>query len=450
MDINAILAERFPFLNTTLLHARIAWSIRLRWVAVIGFFLATFTAHYVVDLPMPYDSIWKVLLFLFFLNLVYFTIMKAVKQFSFFAELVFLTVHILIDLVILTYLVHLTGGIENPIYLFYIFHVVLSSILLPRWLPYIIASIVVLFFSALVYAEHIGLIYHYSIFKSASHQNVVLIYLTLIIFTITVYFSSYICTNFMHIFRDSKRKIDHLYEQLRKSDQQKTQFFQYASHELKAPIIAIKSSIDGVLSNFAASLEERPLNVLKRASARAEQMLNIIRELLDLTRNRSFIKNNNLEDVAVINVLKDVIRNETSIAEMNNIQILGQLDCYDAVIAGKTDDFRKIFSNLIGNAVRYNRPGGYVRIRSFKNNNSLYVEISDTGIGIANEDQSNIFAEFFRAENARKLVNFGTGLGLSIVKQIVENYHGSISLESELNKGTTFRLAFPLMIDSNR
>jgi signal transduction histidine kinase len=357
-------------------------------------------------------------------------------------------VHILIDLVILTYIVHLTGGIENPIYLFYIFHVVLSSILLPRWLPYIIATMVVILFSVLVYTEHIGLIYHYSIFESASHQNEVLMYLTLIIFTITVYFSSYICTNFMHIFRDSKRHIDHLYEQLRKADQQKTQFFQYASHELKAPIIAIKSSIDSVLSNFTRSLEERPLNVLKRASARAEQMLNIIRELLDLTRNRALIQNNNLENVAIINVLKDVIRNETATAEMNNIQIQEQLDVYDAIITGKTDDFRKIFSNLIGNAVRYNKPGGNVRIKSFKNNNFLHIEISDTGIGIAVEDQSNIFAEFFRAENARKQVNFGTGLGLSIVKQIVQNYQGTISVESELNMGTTFKLVFPLMIDS--
>lgn len=444
MDINAILAERFPFLNISLLHARIAWSIRLRWIAVVGFFLATISANYLVDLPMPYEDIWKTLLTLFFLNLVYYIILKIVKTFSFFAELVFLTFHILIDLIILTYIVHLTGGIENPIYLFYIFHVVLSSILLPRWLPYIIATIVFILFSALVYSEHTGLIYHYSIFESASHKNEILTYLTLIIFTITVYFSSYICTNFMHIFRDSKRQIDHLYGQLQKADQQKTQFFQYASHELKSPIIAIKSSIDGVIGSFGKQLEEKPLNVLKRASARAEQMLAIIRELLDLTRNRSILKGNSYDKVNIQKIISEVIYSESAVAEENNIQIISNYDSEELVLDGKEDDFQKIFSNLIGNALRYNKPGGQVTIKACRDNKLMIIEICDTGIGISSDDRYKIFTEFYRAENARKKYNFGTGLGLSIVKQIVENYNGTISVESDLQKGSTFKLLFPV------
>lgn len=444
MDINAILAERFPFLNTSLLHARIAWSIRLRWVAVVGFFLATLSARFLVDLPLPYEAIWKTLLTLFFLNLAYFTILKIVKTFSFFAELVFLTFHILIDLVILTYIVHLTGGIENPIYLFYIFHVVLSSILLPRWLPYIIATIVFFLFTVLVYSEHTGLIYHYSIFESASHKNEVLNYLTLVIFTITVYFSSYICTNFMHIFRDSKRQIDHLYDQLQKADQQKTQFFQYASHELKSPIIAIKSSIDGVLSSFGDQLQEKPYNVLKRASVRSEQMLDIIRELLDLTRNRSIILSNHLEKVDVIKALNEVIQNESATAESNNIEIIFNCAFSELFLNGKEDDFQKLFNNLIGNALRYNKPGGKVYINVKLENKLLLIEISDTGIGISPEDKNKIFTEFYRAENARKKISFGTGLGLSIVKQIAENYNGQILVESDILKGSTFKLTFPI------
>ena len=444
MDINALLADRFPFLNITLLQARIAWSIRLRWLAVIGFFLATFSANYLLDLPLPYDHIWKVLLVLFLLNLIYYVILKVVKEFSFFAELVFLTLHILIDLVILTYLVHLTGGIENPIYLFYIFHVVLSSILLPRWIPYIIATIVVALFSTLVYLEYSKILYHYSVFESASHQNEVLNYLTLIIFTITVYVSSYICTNFMRIFRESKREIDHLYKQLSQADKQKTQFFTYASHELKAPIIAIKSSIDGVLANYYKSLEERPLNVLKRASARSNQMLNIIKELLELTRNRSLLPKNNYEKIDVNKILNDIIQNEYVTALEQNITIETDFEKTDPLVFGKADDFLKVFGNLITNAIRYNKLNGSVFVTSKIKDGKLNIEIKDTGIGIESTDLSKVFSEFYRAENAKKLINFGTGLGLSLVKQIIDNYGGEIKAESELEKGTAFQVILPL------
>ena len=74
----------------------------------------------------------------------------------------------------------------------------------------------------------------------------------------------------------------------------------------------------------------------------------------------------------------------------------------------------------------------------------MEIEIKDTGIGVPESDLSNIFAEFYRTENARKKVNYGTGLGLSLIKQLVENYNGSIKVHSEIDVGTTFCISFPI------
>ena len=107
-----------------------------------------------------------------------------------------------------------------------------------------------------------------------------------------------------------------------------------------------------------------------------------------------------------------------------------------------------MFTNLISNAVRYNVDNGSIFISSkIIDKKFIKIKISDTGIGIPEKDLNNIFAEFYRAENAKKVVNFGTGLGLSFVRQIIENYSGTIKVQSELEKGTVFTIKLPVMFE---
>jgi len=443
--INQILADNFPFLSIGILQSRISWSIQLRWLAIVGFFVATFVTDYFFELDLPFYTIWQLLITLTVLNIVYLLIHKIIKEFTFFYEILFLTLHIIFDLIILTILIHLSGGIENPLYLFYVFHIVLSSIVLPRWYPYVISTFVIFLFSSLVYAEFREIIPHYCVFNTGNHWNVALIGLVLSVFAVTVYITTYICTTFMKLFRHSKREIDVLNKKLIKAAQQRTQFFQYSSHELKSPIVAIKSSIDGIIANYGEKIEERPLNVLKRTSIRSAQMLNIIKELLELSRNRTLAPQVYKEKVEIVKVLKEAIEHETSTAESRNIKFILDIENSNPTLIGKTSDFEKIFINLISNATRYNKDNGQVQVKTETINNETYrIEISDSGIGIPQKDLDNIFAEFYRSENAKKIINFGTGLGLSLVKQIIENYFGLIEVSSEVDKGTKFTINLPL------
>ncbi len=445
MKLSFFSFEWFPFLTKVILHYRIAWSIRLRWIAVLGYLAATIFARYSLNINVPYEKIWMLLGIVAVVNLVFFTIAKLMQELSFIGELIVLHIHIIFDLLMLTAILHFSGGIENPVYLFYVFHVVISSIIFPGLIPLLFATFVVLLFSGLIWLEFSGIVNHYCILSPGLHANQTAIILTLVVFTVTVYVSTYICTTFMQVYRRIKREIDAKNEALVEIDRQKTNFFVFSSHELKSPIIAIKSSIDGIITNYTNALDERGMNILKRASMRADQMLQILKELLDLTRNRTGHSQRLGERVDLNDILREMIRQVSEEAKEKKVRLVVRLDKVPAMIKADAQDFRKIFSNLITNAIRYSHPQSEVNITSRRSDNKVEFLFKDSGIGIPEKDLPLIFNEFFRSENARRLLSFGTGLGLSLTKQLVENYGGSVQVSSKVDQGSVFTVSIPVL-----
>jgi signal transduction histidine kinase len=399
-------------------------------------------AKYGFDLKLPYREVWLILALLTIANGIYLLIFRLFKRLSFRGEIVFLQFHIFIDLIFLTALLHYSGGIENPIYFFYAFHVILSSIIFPGRTPIVIATLVVILFSSMIYLEYSEILYHYCIFSTNIHSNVVFIYVTLAVFTITVYMTMYICMSIMYIYREVKIQIDQQNLQLIEADKQKTRFFRFTSHELKSPVVTIKSSIDSVIKNFSDQLDDRANDLLQRASRRSDQMLDIIRELLELSKNRSrVLKDREMIDINLL--IQETIDQHKVLAEEKTLCLELELSKEDLMIYGHSDSFKDLFQNLFNNAIRYNKDQGTIKVVTKDLGDNIQLKIIDTGIGIAKEAIPKIFDEFFRSENAKKEVKIGTGLGLSIVKQIVENYGGNITVQSELGEGTQFNIMFP-------
>lgn len=446
MNQPVLKTSRFPFLNVGFLQSRLSWSIRLRWIAAGGFFFATLVAKYFLGINIPFENIWFLLAVLLGINAVYYIILKIVEEISLKTEIIFLNIHIVIDLLILTVLVHFSGGIDNPIFFFYVFHVVVSSILFSRTVALAYATSVVILFSLLIYLEFKKIIPHYALYEKTLYDNTLFIYLLLAVFIITVYVTAYICMTFMQIFRESKRKIDQLNEELIIADEEKTKFFRFTSHELKSPIIAIKTSIDGVLNKFGKSFDSRAFDLLNRASLRAGQMLDIIKELIELSRNRDLLAREKVpsDPLDLAQILKQAIQNETAYAEQKQIEIRTHCPDHLPIIFGRSDDFEKIFRNLVNNAIRYTDRGGEVRISAECENKRMIFRFEDTGIGIPEEDINKIFDEFYRSENAKKIVTFGTGLGLSLTRQLLVKYNGNIDVKSKLNEGTVFSVTIPV------
>ncbi len=442
--IQQVDGELFPFLNLNILQDRLGWSIKLRWLAIAGYFLATLIAKSIIRFEIPYQFIWLTLLLLLVINIFYFLFQRFFRNISFRTELTILGIHIIIDLFFLSLLLHFSGGIENPIYFFYLFHVVLSSIVFPKKYPYLFSTIVVLQFALLLFAEYFQVLPHYSIFGTRLHLSLPAIGLTTTVFIVTVYVTTYICVNFMEIYRHSKYVIDKQNKELKKATEQKLQFFRYASHELKSPLVAIKSTIDSVMVNFGKDLNPVSLDLLKRASNRAEQMLMIIKDLLELSRPRDMEKRKSAPKVNVNFLLDELIAQEGALAAEKQISLILDVSFDDLILAMPKEDLEKVLRNLINNAIRYTPKDGTVTVKAYLEKNWLVISVQDTGIGIENKDIANIFNEFYRAENAKKMVSMGTGLGLSLVKKIVEEYNGKIEVQSKINEGSIFTVRFPL------
>jgi signal transduction histidine kinase len=220
------------------------------------------------------------------------------------------------------------------------------------------------------------------------------------------------------------------------------QFLSVLSHELKAPINAIEG--------YVKMMEERQFGeniaayqeMIDRTLERIKGMRSLIMDLLDLTKIESGKPVQNLQS---INITKTA---QISIDTIRPYAIQKDVDIYlntkeQVMMEADPNEIEIIFNNLISNAVKYNRNGGRVDVFVESKDNIVVLQVSDSGIGMTDEEKSRLFQDFVRIKNPKTKNITGSGLGLSILKKIVDMYHGEIEVQSIPDKGTTFILKLP-------
>jgi signal transduction histidine kinase len=236
---------------------------------------------------------------------------------------------------------------------------------------------------------------------------------------------------------------------LEELDRAKVAFIRLVTHELQAPIAAIQSYLELILSGYVPPpLAGKQREMLEKAMARAQEQLALLADLLEFGRLREVKTIVQPTRVRVEEVLRKVVEQfEEQVAQKSlhlGVEIAPDLSPVRAV----PDQIRSVWTNLIGNAIRYTPPGGTVAISLRRDDGQVIGQVRDTGIGIAAEAQPRLFTEFFRADNAKSFAPQGTGLGLAIVKQIVEGSGGRIWVQSELGHGSTFTFVLPVATDT--
>ncbi len=418
------------------------WLIKLRWIACGGALIYALLTNALIPQVIPLGNLLVVIAVLTATNFIYFRYIKLRSPEKLKNEEKLVLIQIIVDLILLTIIIHFSGGLENPFYFFYIFHIIIAATIFdaPKQ-PFLVAGVAVFLFSFLAIAEHVGLLHHYQI--GASSTSFIKLVLTLMGFYVTIFVSSYIGVTLMNRHRKVKNLIYAQNEKLKQASDAKMKFFRFVSHELKSPIVAVQSSINVIIDIMGNEVPEKALEMLGRARIRTKQMLAILKDLVDLSYDRPV----SIDQVDLVNpcdYLDEFIENERPRADEKNIKIIQNI-CSERCDL-KIDRFilEKIFSNLLSNAVRYTPPDGKVIVETDLDNHFWSFKISDTGIGITEEDQKQIFDEFYRAENAKKFATIGTGLGLNIVKKMIENLGGQIELVSKLNQGTTITVRIPV------
>ncbi len=232
--------------------------------------------------------------------------------------------------------------------------------------------------------------------------------------------------------------------QFKQIERVKSQFVSMVAHELRAPLSAISNYLASYLANPAGDNPECNRQMLQRSKERADSLLNLIEDLLQISRLEAQQASQKKELLHLSKIIQHTVEWLTPQANDKHITIEMEMPGPCPAIEADRVEMEQLFTNLISNAIKYNRDHGKISISCLSNDNFFTIKIEDTGIGIAEEDLPHIFEDFFRISREETRYLTGTGLGLSIVKRIVESNLGSINVASELNKGTTFSVSFPI------
>ncbi len=233
----------------------------------------------------------------------------------------------------------------------------------------------------------------------------------------------------------------------------KSQFISNVSHELRTPLFNIKSFIETLYEYGEDLTEEQRRDFLETANKETDRLTRLVNDVLDLSRLGS-CRLYHFDAVDLAQTVEQTLRTYQLNARDKGIELIQDIEPDLPSVLGHYDLLLQVFANLVGNALKFTEPGGKVAIRAYLlaedssqkvnihpksriSHRLVRIEVADTGIGIAPEDQEAIFDRFFRVENRVHTLE-GTGLGLSIVRNIIEKHHTNVSLASEVGIGTTF------------
>lgn len=232
-------------------------------------------------------------------------------------------------------------------------------------------------------------------------------------------------------------------EEMERLDRFKSAFMLIVAHELRSPVGGAQSLIRTLIRGLAGEVNEKQKDILRRIDNRMDILMELINDLLSLAASKTAESDQSLVDVDLLGMLNKTVEHFRIEAESKGINLEFRTGDRKPVVQATEDGVEKILRNLIGNAVKYTPSGGQVRVNAIESDHQIRIDVTDTGIGIPEEDLQRIGEEFFRAKNAKKSEIQGTGLGLSIVKQYIDKFGGDMNVVSEIGKGTTFSVSFP-------
>lgn len=226
-----------------------------------------------------------------------------------------------------------------------------------------------------------------------------------------------------------------------KLEDMRKEFVANVSHELRTPLTSIKGYTETLLNGQID--KQTSINFLNVINSEVDRMTRLVRDLLELSRIDTDHAYWNMEQINIIKLVKACIDSmEFEVKNKNQTvedYVIGEIPS----IIADNDKIKQVILNILSNAIKYTPKQGKITVYIGRIFNDVYIKIIDTGIGIPKNDLPRIFERFYRADKARSRELGGTGLGLSIAKQIVELHNGTISINSELGKGTevTIRLS---------
>ncbi len=368
---------------------------------------------------------------------------------------------IFLDMIVITMIVHATGGVESIFLPLYLLQLVGTNVHFSNYA----APINLIFgggmFVGVIALEYHGIIPHnqVGIFQEQLYLNELYFFsvsLTMIsLMGISTYRSGYVVNSLQTVEKELLKanrelvRLTKIYSKinrrLKEIDQMKTEFISVASHQMRTPLSAMKWVLRMILDGDLGTMNSQQREMLNKGYQTNERMILLINDLLNVSRIEEGrfqyrFSHTDIGDVfdSVVQEMKDMIdkrkikfkytRPETQLPKVN-------ID---------PDKIHLAAQNLIDNAIKFTPPAGRVEVSLETRGDQIVCSVKDSGVGIPTTQQHRIFSKFFRADNVIRMQTDGSGLGLFIVKNIIENHRGRIWFESTEGKGTTFSFSLPI------
>ena len=238
-------------------------------------------------------------------------------------------------------------------------------------------------------------------------------------------------------------------EELKQLNETKNRFLSNITHELRTPLCVIINACDFLKGGYGGTLNEKQFRYVDHASECGSHLLTLINNLLDLTRLRSGKTKADFSRFSIHAFVETIVNEMRNFRPDAHIIMQTSFEPDDFEIVADPQMLRQIIYNLLSNALKFSPPDSriFIRVQKMEESRQMRISIEDHGIGVARENLERIFKEFEQIENPMTKKRPGTGLGLPIVKKLAELHHGTVSLQSELGKGTEALL--PLEQDMN-
>jgi signal transduction histidine kinase len=436
-------------LESTSLIQRAYWLIRLRWVAIATLAAATLIASKLMGVSLPVRTLSVLAVLLAIYNFILYDLLRYWtwdgREPSPRRTGRILTFQIAADLFILATILHFSGGVENPFLFFFVFHMIIASILRSRWQSYLQATLAVLLFGGLVLLEGTGVLRHYSLVGFAGHglySNATFVLGFLFVFAVTLYLVVYMTTSISEQLRTQQGDLARANTQLQEQDKVKNEYVLRVTHDIKGHLAAIESCLEVVASGMLGPLNDKQQDMVERAYRRTTKCMAFIAALLRLTRMK-LSGQLQMERFSLKRCILSSLASVQNKAQAKSIVVQHQIDPAVDEVYGEAVLIEETLTNILFNSVKYTPEGGRVGLEAGQDGEYIHVRISDTGIGIPPAALPHVFTEFYRADNAREVERDGTGLGLAFAKQVIERHGGRIWAENNPGGGSIFTFTLP-------
>jgi signal transduction histidine kinase len=417
---------------------RLRQFIALRWVAVVGVLVSIAAAQVIFAIHVALAPVLATSAGVAACNIAFWVWARSDDRLARTGRTL-AHAQIATDLLGLTVLLHLTGGIENPFFLFYFLHVGLGIILLESRDVYWVTALAIGLFVLLVGTEYTGWLPHWHLagfLPGELYRQPAYVIAVLVAFATTLSLVSLVATRMMMELRRRREEqaqvqtleLEQVRQQLDELDRMRTFFLALASHDLKTPLAVAINYVQTVLDGFVGEVEPKQRRWMERSVVRLQELLQLIDDFLDASQLDEARIAQELEPTCLETVVQQAIAEISPRARERQVTIQTDIPPDLSWVLGSPKRLHRLLINLLDNGCKFTPKGGQVTLTLAEDADCVRVDVTDTGAGIPASYLSHVFEDYFRVRRQEFIP--GAGLGLSTARRIVEAHGGKIWAES--------------------